>query len=354
MLLYYLIMDVFQFSKLHPKLSFNKAKFRKFYQYNTLSFSPHIFPNQFQFGQDIANTFLDRSVHTILAVAPTQSGKTGSMLATIQHVLAQPTLSLPIQHIFIITGHSSTEWTKQTMQRFPPEFRDNIFHRNQLSYFVDKVKDLSNVLIFVDESHIASRKHQSVQAALSNAGIFPNLYEKDIKIVLVTATPALCIKNYTFQATVSMKTPLDYRSIDSLILDGLVLTAKDLSLPSSIPHILELASFISGPPKYHIIRTPRGDGFQSTIDNFILVFGVAHFDFIDDATDFDFLSFPPSTHTFIFIIDRLRCATTIDKSHLGVLYERSPKIINYDTIVQGLLGRATGFHSSSPIVFTHI
>ncbi len=347
-------MDVYQFSKLFPTLSFKKDKFRKFYPYSTSHFNPDIFQNQLLFGSLIADKFKKRDVHTILAVAPTQSGKTGSMLATIKFFLESPSLSLPFHHIFVITGHSSTEWTTQTKKRFPPQFRDNIFHRNQLPSFIQKVKGLANVLIFVDESHIASRKHQSVQAALSEAGLFDSVYELDIKIVLVTATPSLCIKNYSFQDTVVMQPPDTYRSSDSLFQDGLVLPAKDLSLPSSIPHIIELAQFVSGSPKYHIIRTPRGDGFQSTIDNFISVFGVLSFDFIDDATDFDFLSSPPSKHTFVFIIDRLRCATTIHKDFLGVLYERSPKSINSDTVIQGLLGRATGFHSFNPVVFTHI
>jgi hypothetical protein len=150
-----------------------------------------------------------------------------------------------------------------------------------------------------------------------------------------------------------MDVPKQYRSVQSLIDDGLVFTAKDLSLPSSISNIHELYSFISEKPKYHIIRTPRAKGFHSTIDNFVSVFGVQDFDFILSPNDFDFLSTSPLKHTFVFIIDRLRCAKTIHKDHLGILYERSPKVVNSDTVIQGLLGRATGFHSAFPFVFTH-
>ena len=347
-------MDALQFSKLIPGAIIKKNTFRKFFPYSTSKFFPDLFDNQDSFGQRIANRFIDRSIHTILAVAPTQSGKTGSMLGAIKYFLESDSLSLPFRNIFVITGHSSTEWTQQTKERFPFQFRDNIFHRNQLSSFVKKVSGLQNVLIFIDESHIAARKHQSVQAALIKAGISQQaFFDNDIKIVLVTATTSLCIKHYLIHDTLYMDVPKQYRSIQSLVDDGLVFTAKDLSLPSSISNIHELYSFISEKPKYHIIRTPRAKGFHSTIDNFVSVFGVQDFDFILSPNHFDFLSTPPIKHTFVFIIDRLRCAKTIHKDHLGILYERSPKVVNSDSVIQGLLGRATGFHSAFPFVFTH-
>lgn len=341
-------MDAKSFSKLIPGSVILKNKFRLFYPHSTSKFHPDVFENQLAFGDDIALQFKDRSVHTVLAIAPTQSGKTGSMLATIKFFLQSDSLSLPFSNIFVITGHSSTEWTEQTKERFPPQFRHNIFHRNQLSAFSKLVATKKNVLVFIDESHIAARKHQSVQSCLNHI----DFYNNDVKIVLVTATPELCIKHYDIHRTVHMSPPSHYRSIQHLLDDGLVLSAKDLSLPSSIPHILEIKNMIGSVPKYHIIRTPRGDGFQLTIDNFKSVFGDGCI-YIDDATDFEFLSVQPSSHSFVFIIDRLRCATTIHKQFLGVLYERCTKIINRDTIIQGLLGRATGFHSFHPTVFTH-
>ena len=81
------------------------------------------------------------------------------------------------------------------------------------------------------------------------------------------------------------------------------------------------------------------------------VFGY-DFEFIDDAEDFDFLAIKPSKHTFVFILDRLRCAKTIHKQFIGVLYERATKVVNRDAVIQGLAGRATGYHSFSPTVFS--
>ena len=357
-------MDSLEFSRLFPDIIVRKSAFRKFYKapLSTLHVDS-LFPNQVSFGKKISECFLDRSVHSVLAVAPTQSGKTGSMISTIIHFLKDPSLALPYSHIFVITGHSSTEWTLQTKERFPFEFRDNIFHRNQLAEFISKVRNLNNVLIFVDESHVAARKHQSIHSALSLAGFDDAMFERDIKLVLVSATPDLCRKNYTIHAELFMEPSESYCSTMTLLQSGHILPAKDLCgldpisgkiSPNTFDNIREIIPFFGPNPQYHIIRTQRGAGFGITIDNFISVFGYDDFDYIDDAYDFDFLDIKPNKHSFIFILDRLRCAKTIHKEFIGILYERSPKFVNRDAVIQGLAGRATGYHSFQPTVFTHL
>jgi hypothetical protein len=355
------IMDPLEFSRRFPDIIVRKTDFRLFFPHPVSIIVEPLFPNQVLFGKRIAERFIDRSVHSVLAVAPTQSGKTGSMLSTIIHFLQNPSLALPSSHIFVITGHSSTEWTQQTKERFPIEFRDNIFHRNQLNDFILKVKGLSNVLIFVDESHVAARKHQSIHAALSLAGFDDSMFSRDIKLVLVSATPDLCRKNYIIHDELLMEPDSSYCSTLNLLQDGRILLAKDLCgfdsvsgkvNPIVFDNIKEIIPFFSKEPQYHIIRTQRGAGFGITIDNFISVFGYDDFDYIDDADDFEFLAIMPLKHTFVFILDRLRCAKTIHKQFIGVLYERATKVVNRDSIIQGLAGRATGYHSFYPTVFS--
>ena len=64
---------------------------------------------------------------------------------------------------------------------------------------------------------------------------------------------------------------------------------------------------------------------------------------------------PPTAHIFIFIKEKLRCAVTLEKQHLGILYERFTKSPDDAVIIQGLLGRATGYDNNGEIyVFTNI
>ena len=355
------------FSSQHPGVIFRSKKRTRFLASTDNSFEPEfnkLFPNQVQFGEDIYNKFLNRITHTILAVALTQSGKTGSMLAVIHKFMSSSFIPIPVQHIFIITGHSSVDWLSQTRERFPSSLRSNIFHRNNLDKFSQRVKNLTNVLIFIDETQIASFHNQSIMKSLLAAGISESsLFFRDIKFVLVSATPNSCVKRFIPKRDgyelVYMLPAIGYRSIFSFYDSGHLRQSKDLcgfdvASNTILPHVYDNIREIplSAEPKYHIIRTHHSFRHDITIDNFRVVFR-NKVDYLS-MPDLDILSVPPARHTFIFIKETLRCANTICKQHIGVLYERYSKHVADSAIIQGLAGRATGYHSSSIIIFTHI
>jgi hypothetical protein len=134
------------------------------------------------------------------------------------------------------------------------------------------------------------------------------------------------------------KHPTDY-SVDPLVFD----------------RIAEIAPYLKE-PKYHIIRTSHSCYHDLTILNFKQVFPNA--DFLSE-TEFDVildqvLQIKPSRHTFIFIKEKLRCAKTLQKDYLGILYERYTKKPKMDTILQGLVGRLTGYHKNhDAVVFSN-
>jgi hypothetical protein len=323
-----------------------------------------LFPNQVDFGRRIFNLFLERSLHTVLAVALTQSGKTGSMLSVIYHFITSPVMPIPVRNVFIITGHSSSEWLEQTKERFPSIMKHNIYHRNGLMEFSQRIKHLTNLLILVDETQIASYTNQTVQLALREAGITEDtLYFRDIKFVLVSATPNSCVKRFIPKRLghemVYMNPAPGYRSVFDFYSKGLLRQSYDLCGydaitgdvdPVTYDHIREIP--LTPEPMYHIIRTYHSYKHDITIDNFKKVFG-------DTCSylsmpDLDILSTKPTIHTFIFIKETLRCAKTIDKTYVGVLYERAVRHVSDSSIIQGLAGRATGYHNADIIVFTHI
>lgn len=346
--------------------------------YPTQSMDFDIFPSQDHFGEEISKIFLDRSMLSILALALTQSGKTGSMLGVIKHCLATPSLALPLSNIFIITGYSSVEWTAQTRDRFPPEMGDQIFHRNQLNDFVNKVKGITNVLIIIDEVQIAFGEDQSVHNAFKQACIMDkeDLYKKDVKIVQFTATPRNTepFKNSSFSKIIFMMPPPGYISVFQLLESNRVRFYKDLVgilekqdysnvnwkdpktavsvNPAVYENIKEIAEYMDE-PKYHIIRTGRTYLHDVTILNFMKVFPDCKF-VSEMDTDLGILLTKPEAHTFIFIKDKLRCAKTLHKDHLGVLYDRKTQRPFMNTVIQGLAGRLTGYHTNqNSVVFTN-
>lgn len=328
-----------------------------------------MFPNQISFAKKIAATFQDDKIRSILAVALTQSGKTGTMLSLIDQ--------LPHKHVFIITGLSSVEWMVQTRARFPKHLHNFIFHRNLLPSFVKKVKGLSEVLILIDENQIAFKEHQTIHNSFVNAGIMElqDIISKKVRIVHFTATPSntYAFAHHDFSKVVRMDQDSHYVSAFDLLDQGRILHYKDLCglLPdkdysevswkdpaSWVPvdpkvfdHILEIKPFLLQ-PKYHIIRTSHTFHHDVTILNFRKVFPDA--EFMSDM-DLEILAIQPQKHTFLFIKEKLRCAKTLNKDHLGVLYERITRKPVMNTILQGLVGRLTGYHDNTDsVVFSNV
>ena len=350
---------------------------RAVYPSNTTSFEPIIFPNQDYFGKEIAAEFMDRKILSILALALTQSGKTGSMLGVIKHCLAEPSLAVPMENIFVITGYSSTEWVEQTQSRFPEDLKERIFHRNRLASFVKEVKHLNNVLILMDEIQIAFGDKQSIHNAFMEAGLMSKeqLYARDVKIVQFTATPRNTdnFRKHSFSKIVLMTPPPGYISIFQLMETNRVRLYKDVCgamkevnysdvnwkdpstampvLPAVENNIKELD--IGEVPRYHIVRTGRLQMHDVTILNFMKVFPDAAMMSEMDIDLDEVLNQKPEKHTFIFIKDKLRCAKTLHKEHLGILYDRMTQKTSMNSVVQGLAGRLTGYHTNQhSIVYT--
>lgn len=291
-----------------------------------------LYENQIDFGKRIVSA-LDNH-HTVLAFAHTQCGKTGSMLAAI-HLS-----NIPLERVFLITGLSSIDWLVQTRKRIPMK---NIFHRNTLDKFFEAVRKVNNPLVLIDECHIASKPGQIIHKVTSTVRA---------KFVLVSATPHWKrFKPLPLGTAIRvMNDPPGYVSIQHFANSQQLFQCKNISDdPDAIENIEEISSFLKK-PAYHIIRTPRNELHELTIQNFKTVFPNY---ILLSMPNLTILNDKPSIHTFIFIKDTLRCAVTIPKNHIGVLYERFTNVPNTASIIQGLLGRATGFKSEHIVVFSY-
>ena len=336
-------------------------------------FNQDCFVNQREFGRNIVQAFKHNTqLVNCLAVAPTQSGKTGSMLSIIHHAMLEESLRCPIQNCFVITAHSDKAWVDQTRKRFPRSMHANIIHRNKLAKHIDTFRNIQNAWIIIDEAHIGCKMHQSLFNVFHKAGFFDmqrNL-QRNIKFVPFSATPNAILKDiesWGCHATcLQMLVPSQYVSVEQLETQLRVLQCKDLYgveeatkvvSEKTYQHIREILQFIGDIPKFHIIRTPRGIKHAIVMQNFKKTFSEFEFDFISEPKIKHFeglFESSPTKHTFVFIKDKLRCAKTIHKDHIGVLYDRVVSAPNHDSVLQGLLGRLTGFHhNTNSVVFTN-
>jgi len=338
-----------------------------------------IYDSQEIIALKIITELKNKKIINVMAVLPTQGGKTGTMCATIKKYLEDTTNLIPIENIYIITGVSSCEWKEQTKERLPASLQSRVFHRCDLPVtFVDEIKTKKNILIIMDEVQVAAKKDQTIYKSFQSAGLLDKskLYENDVKILEFTATPDGTIYDLMKWNDASSKIigePGDgYVSCFDLLRQGRIKQYKELcgngkdDMEKVLENIKEIKTDIDSYSeiKWHIIRTKNGIFQDRTIENFKKVFiesetnkyNFIKYDRESEIADINnTLKTPPKTNTIIFIKEMLRCSKTLYQQHLGLRYERFSLHPDDACIVQGLLGRSTGYQDNRvSICYTNI
>lgn len=344
----------------------------------TLTGESVLYDNQEECSLQIVSNLHNKKIINIMVIAKTQSGKTGTMIALTKNYLNDTTNLIPIENIYIITGLSSREWVDQTTNRMPKSIQDRIIHRDKLKPdFVKDIRSKQNVLIIIDEIQIASKEKQTLHQVFDKSGFYnkQHLLKNDIKIIEFTATPDGTIydlMNWGENATKLKMEPAEgYTSCFDFKNQRRVFQYKDLCGYSKKTNevdkdlvsrnIAEVEEHLGRKPRYHIIRTPSGGMGDIVVENFKEFFGddAMYYKYDKESEILDInnvLKHKPKIHTFIFIKEKLRCAKTLHKRYLRILYERYTKTQPYDSvIIQGLIGRATGYDDRGKcIIFTNI
>lgn len=234
--------------------------------------SEDIFPSQREFGQKIVSKLVEKETVHALVYAPTQAGKTGSALCVAyysQHPMFAQDMNVPSENIFLITGLSATSWSAQTQSRFPEFMSSNILHLQDVMKFKPPEKD---VLILIDEMHIASKKDQTLYKFMKSTRFSSYDYciRNNIKFVHISATPEGAWHSILprHRAVIPMIPEKDsgYIGVKELIAAKQVKQCRNLitqnsqKLPTedTISNIEELVGKVLSydEPKYHIIRCP--------------------------------------------------------------------------------------------------
>ena len=343
-----------------------------------------IHSNQTKVATEIFDCFNDasngNSVINVMAVSPTQSGKTGIIFETIRLFIKETNISY--KNIYVITGLSSVEWKKQTKDRLPDMLKSRVFHRCDLSStFYKDIERKKNVLIILDEIQIASAKDQTIHKVFDELNFMnlETLLKKNVKFLEITATPNGSIYDLAkwgenFSKKIIVQPPEQYTSCFKLLDEGRVKQFRDLcddiivdkKIVSAVENVQELKEtideYFSDDFRFHFIRTKAAEGQDKTRYNFKNIFGenvkIIEFDMENKESDVNnIVKEKPTEHTFIFIKEKLRCAKTIENKNLvGVYYERyTGSVPDDDVIIQGMLGRATGYNDNGDsIIYTNI
>lgn len=318
--------------------------------------------------------------------AEMQAGKTGVVNALVRLVLSNVSLlGIRPTRIFVLTGMGDNAWKKQTRKRLPRDLRANVNHSGGLAK-VSKIlrgmcvtAELSNVLIIIDESHIAAgvtnRPSRMIYDEVKHLCPQEKWQANNIRFLTISASdPAkvLMVKEHAEAQVVRLQTTEKYQSVASLNTANRIRFAEKFGHLDSDEAIAEIkrcvSEELSDTPRYHIVRARRGKqelamvklrrAFPSAV--------VRKFDSEEklsakedndssDSSNMDdineILNTPPEVDNFIVLKDMFYAGKTLNDEYVGILYDRLGN--KDDTNLQSLLGRACGYGKSNrTIIYT--
>jgi len=329
-----------------------------------------IYENQTAAAVTLNNNLKNRSKLIQLAIGLTQSGKTGLMLAFLKQYLADQENQINPEHIFLITGLSSVEWLNQTKSRMPPIIHNNILHCGTIQRrLIQKLIGKKNIIILIDETHVACEIENQIGKAFRASKLYMRDYlmNFDVKIIEFSATPngiIYDVKKWRDRADlVKMRPGAGYVGCADLLTMRRLRQYKPLIDLEGVENVEELKGVVDRMPRmYHIIRTVTGTRQDQQIKNFISVFSdknryaYVRYDEQNAKREInEILSTEPKRHTFIFVKEMFRCAKTLVTRFIGVCYDRYTDHVDDSVIIQGLLGRLTGYqYNGVSVCFTNI
>lgn len=315
--------------------------------------------------------------------AEMQAGKTGVVQALYRLILWNSAKTcIPARNIFNITGMSDNAWTKQMKDRLAEELYKGVSHGGGLVKIEARLKSLAagetlkNVLIIVDESHLASsssnRPCRHIYDIVAELCPTDQWAAQNIRFLTISATDpakAVTISSSSVSAKlVVLETDENYQSVATLKATGRLRECGNLHRDEApMKELKELIAEKFPEPRYHLVR-PRQRAHAAVMAKLQEVFPDCEVKAWDSESKpqkassdgsttgpmediNDMLEVAPEKHTFILLKNMFYAAKTMDDTYVGVLYDRVGG--KDDTNLQSLLGRACGYgKSKETIVFT--
>ena len=332
---------------------------REYHRGNNKYSEQYIFANQKEDALNITDKFYNnRTLRVISVLKRTKVGCDGLMIELLKNITTHPDdeFILMLENVFIITGMSNKQWEDEMKDKIPNCFKDNIYHHGKLQNLEEKMTNIKNAFIIIDEIDTGDKEDQKLHNFLDNSGILDIDYmeENNIRFIVVSATirnelldlEKWCDKHLEYKMTI----PENYIGHGQFLEKGIIQEFYPVdNIEQARKWVNEdIIENYQNDYRIHFIRTI--DKHTSFIRNACLERGI---DF-RNHTSSDRIS-PEElkdifenihSHVVIAVKGFYRRANLIPndwKIKIGVMHERYVANIDTNVQIQGLPGRMTGY-----------
>jgi hypothetical protein len=310
-----------------------------------------IYDNQKKASDECEKAF-DEGCNIVLLIAQPGTGKTGTVQSCMKTYATNDDDEKIVmaQDICIASGMSDNDWEYQFKKNLIPEFRDNVFHRQNFMKHTKKLEEMRNGLIILDECHIASGSKMTIAKTLDTAGLLDVevLNYRKIKLLDISATPESVlydsIKWGDKARVVKIEPGPNYKGFETMLKEKRIFESPNLDTYDEVYDFLSFLDerYKETTKKYYPFRL-LDENKKSIItdicqelewDRPLIHDSNSRIENIDKL-----MENPPSKHTVIFIKGFWRASKRLIRENVGATYEAIPKKQDVTSTSQGLTAR---------------
>lgn len=342
---------------------YNSAKNRNeelFLDHDVKASSEYIFENQKFDAAEIIDMFFKNDLRCLSLIKRTKVGMDGLMIEVAKNITTHNDNDFMIHrsNVIFLTGMSNKSWEDDFKDKIPYCFKENVYHHGKLHLCQDKLKNINNALIIIDEIDTGDKEEQILHGILREAGLLDIKYmeKNNIRFLLVSATikPVLNeLKKWGDKHdNYSMTIPDNYISHGDFLEFDIIKEYYEINNYESAKKWIEedIINNYGKDFRVHIIRTDKDNIDyikKACLENNISFISHTSEDKIlhEELTDI-FDNKCKNKHIVLAIKGYYRRATFIPnqwKKKIGTLHERYVKNLDTNVQIQGLIGRMTGY-----------
>jgi hypothetical protein len=337
-----------------------KARNKELYESGDIrGTSEYVYDNQKEDANFIVNKFYNnKKLRVISCIKKTKVGANGLIIELSKNFTTHydDTFCLHRDNIKILTGMSSVSWENDMKDIVPNCLKENIYHHGKLQKADDgnKIKELKNGLIIIDEIDVGDKKEQKLHNILKNLLDIKKIEENNIRFIFISATIHNELKELdkwgSIHETYKMTIPSNYIGHEDFLKYNIIKEFYPIKDDKNAEKWVkeDIIENYGTDYRVHIIRTEKK--YIDIITNACIKYNIEFRNHTSDDKisykDLEEIFKRKDKHIVIIIKGLFARADLIPnnwKIKIGTTHEKYVKDGIISTQIQGLPGRLTGY-----------
>lgn len=320
----------------------------------------YVFPNQSDDAKRILMCFFnDRKLRAIIVQKLTKVGALGLIYDLLRRFSTHPDdeFIVPYTNLYVLTGMSNRNWQEDIMEHAPSCFKKNMLHRAQFNKIEEEsLKKIRNAVIIIDEIDTGDKPNQMLHSLLERTGLMDleEMLRRNVRFVLISATALKHIHGMHFwgeyHKAIQMTVPVSYVGHHDFKERGILREYYPMKTKEAVRRWIQedIIENYQDDFRIHLLRLDKKNTqmIQTACQEMGVEFVQKNCESTLSKKEIQALFGNRTRHVVLAVKGMMRRADLIPNKHkyaIGAVMERYTKTPDYNVLIQGLIGRMTGY-----------